>query len=205
MRVINTLSRAIRNNIQQIPNSINREYLLYIFLLGIIIGTFFVNLLPDDYYTRLSIDEEYYVTRLQSVNIAGSSLFFFILGRRIKEILLLALLNCTFLAKISNTIYFVLLGIGTSVSVGINVMKYGFGGILIYFLSVFPYCIIFIIILYYLIKKAENIRKRLYSSDKMGDIVPKVLLYLSILILFTIIEAVIETFVNGKILISILK
>ena len=56
-----------------------------------------------------------------------------------------------------------------------------------------------------MIKKAENIRKRLYSSDKMGDIVPKVLLYLSILILFTIIEALIETFVNGKILISILK
>ncbi len=191
---------------------VHREnnHLWLTFLLGIIIGTFFVNFFLRDIYGELGMYSDFFVDKLNGTEVKSKELFLFAFERRIKEILLIFLISITACGFLLPQCYFMYQGFSVGILISIYVLQYGIGGMFLYLLSIFPHYLVYVPMMLLMISVARELYQdvRTYKTSRQKVSKNKIRAYgkgLLILITLNVIVSYMETFLNIPLLTKILK
>lgn len=134
---------------------------------GIVAGTIFINLNSEIVTNDLHIYYSYISEKYSWTKIEFEALFKYVLGKRIKEILLLMILGLTTYKIIFHSFFLLYQGIKMAVVISVYVFLNGTSGILYYFLI---YCIpqvIFASIVVSIINKMDFREKDIVKTDRL--------------------------------------
>jgi hypothetical protein len=196
-------------------SSVRGKYLLYVFFLGIVLGTLFLNFAVPDYSDEIGIFGNYFVDKFNSLQISKPDLFSFVLTSRIKEMALLLLFGLTIVNTFYNVIYCLFLGFSTGLFISSLTISYGIKGIWFYIVSIFPQYIVYIFLVVFAINKFLQINHRIYNKNGQQDnvfqignsknIILNIMLIIFFVLILCIIEAWLEAYVNTSLLKKLLK
>ncbi len=193
----NIKKRIPKINIQAMNFRISHRLFLY-FLLGILIGTLFLNICIGGYATKIGVYSQYFVNRLNIYGVAVDKMDFFIycIKKYVIEITVILLLSITPIGMLFNKVYCLYKGIVIALLISSATLTYGVGGILLYIISIFPHYIFYIpllsLVLYVGVKLSEMIKEHKKGKFKM-----RVVIFLIFLAVGT---AFFEAYVNYPIL-----
>lgn len=148
-------------------NYIVREYLKYkymiLFFIGIIIGSLCMNIFCEYFYDKLGIYSSYFLENFKGISVDSSKLLAYTFKDLLKEIMLTLLLAFTSFGGIYLKLYCTYKGLTIGLLISASVLKYGFGGVLIYIISVFPHYITYGVLIIVLLKVGEFIFEKMKS------------------------------------------
>lgn len=193
-------------------NEFPKKIFFMIYMISFLFGIIFANWAGKSYIQNVGILSDYFLNRYKHTEIIGSSLFLYVLEKRMAGILLIGTLGITFwgiIILLGGVMWF---GFSAGMFLSAATMKYGFKGIFIslgcilpQYLIYVPVCIFLILIvysiwmeLYYpsrIIKKSKKNKTQLYGEY--------ILLFLIVCIAM-IVGIMLETYVSPAILKRIL-
>lgn len=183
-----------------------RYWLILCFLAGIVAGTIFVNLFCVGEYNKFGIYGQYFVNKFENASIEKDKLFLYSLWNRSKEILLLILFAFTSFGAVLPEMFLVYKGITISTLIGVYVIQYGLGGLLIFLLGIFPHYITYTIMIVFLVlfsrELYEDFKNVRYKNQNFLLDKRKIITYLKcifVIIALNMITSYLETFINLKI------
>ena len=130
-------------------------FLLMSMLLGVICGTVLFNCLNDVNKNNLVIYYNYIVGRMNFKEICEKDYFIYVLLSRTKEIIFLIVLGLTSYRVLFHSAFLWYFGVKNSILIGLFTVAKGSTGALWYLLFTQPHMILYIIIIWYLIKKMD--------------------------------------------------
>jgi stage II sporulation protein M len=191
------------------PLKINRNYtFLILFVVGIIIGSFFANYLDTSQTNELGILNHYFLDKYSSITLNHIDLLKYILMNRLKLILYLWFFGLTFFGIPVAIISLMYFGVSFGFMLSIGTVVYGWKGILLNLSYLFPHFIIYVPLMVYLIHKSFDLCATLYykklavsKSYRLNNkqLFTEYILVLILCTLFIIIGALLETFINPSI------
>lgn len=156
-------------------NYIVKEYLKYkymiLFFIGIIAGSLCMNIFCEYFYDKLGIYSTYFLENFKGISVDTSNLLAYTFKDLLKEVAITLLLSFMSFGGIYLKLYCTYKGITIGLLISASVLKYGFGGVLIYILSVFPHYITYGALIVVLIRSGEFIfekMKNLRRNRMMG-------------------------------------
>lgn len=200
-----TFIRAGKTKEEKVKRTYHSEQnirFLVCFFAGIVAGTLFLNFFCGGSYEKFGIFSEYFIDKFEDVDVNMKDLFLYSFWNRCKEMLLILLLSLTSFGCIVPEGFLVYKGMEIGVLISVYVMQYGIGGVVLYFLSVFPHYIIYVIFVIMLVELAKEIYKR--QKEKKWSSLGTVVKCLFILLVLNLLTAYLETFVNLKIIRNVL-
>lgn len=169
---------------------VNRYKFLLLVLMGVVLGTCYANLIYKYGTYGKSIFTDDFLAVYDEVTINSLILWGYVCKNRLKDFLLMIILGLTGLRKPVFVTLFVLLGICSGVLLSFEVMRYGFTGILIYVISIFPQYIFYLTALYIMVKTMYQ--KKIYNA--------KMWLLIILAFIIVIIGTYFESYVNPLVL-----
>lgn len=201
-----TYDRMVKKNtndivkIAKIENSIIEENKFIIFfLIGIVLGTLFYNFFCRGEAGRFGIYNEYFSYRFQDFEVNKKDLFLYAFFRYEKEILLLIALAFTSFGMTMVKLFLAYKGSTVGILISVYVQQYGMGGIVLYFLSVFPHIITYVFMIIVLVSLAEEVYRDRKEEKKLLLLKKKAVSYIKaffILLVLNMITAYLETYIN---------
>ena len=158
-----------------------KNYLMVCFILGVLLGIVYFLDLSNKYVEQLETYSLYYSNKFLNLKTMNLNLFLDIFFRRIKEMMFVYLVGYTSFKNIFNCGYCCFLGFCNCIYIYMATVNYGLMGIVVYFFSIFPQCIILIPLTAYVVKNGGSIK----GFRKTGNVA---LIIAALCILETIIE-----------------
>lgn len=171
-------------------------------LIGIVLGTVAANILQRFYLSDLETINRYFGTNVNLIKINYGSLMKYIITNRLKEFILIWISCCMVFGMPLLSLLITYKGICIGFALSSSILCYGFKGILVYLVYIFPQCIIYIPVYILTVKKGYDLCETLYFSSKISykgkksvasEYVPIIL----ILLLFIGIGCIVETYINS--------
>lgn len=169
---------------------INQRFLISLFI-GCILGTLFANIFGVKYISTWGIFNSDYFEKYSSVVINGKGLWIYIIKNRVQDIVLLGLLCMTPISIPAIMGYVGYMGASMGLVISVCSMQYGFFGLIIYLVSVFPQYIFYGLALFVIIKAISSNSNYKRYNDRI-----KKLGIAAIVMLLMVLGSVGEAFVN---------
>lgn len=188
-------------------------YLLYLFMLGLLIGILFVNIRYDVWIKDDGLLNAEMIKQLKSSEPDGNYLFGYIVKHRVSAILTVGMLASTVIGLPIVCAYVCYLGASAGCLLTVAVIRYGIRGLLLMAASIFPQALVLIPVYFLLFNWSMDCNRRLYGSIDVLQgryyigkqfILKKAAALLGILLL-AVAGCFIESYVNIKIIHIILK
>lgn len=185
---------------------VNKFILLFCigFLLGIVVGNFFI----PEAGGEAGIMSAYFLDKFEYMEIEYSSLFVYILERRMKIYWILTILGITGAGCIAALGYTTWLGISTGAFLSICILRMGIMGILVGVVSLFPHYLIYVPIYILLIwrvgENAEMIKNNSMKNEKK-KVICKYFIIMALASLVLLVGVILESNVNPYLMKKILK
>lgn len=185
---------------------VNKFILLFCigFLLGIVVGNFFI----PEAGGEAGIMSAYFLDKFEYMEIEYSSLFVYILERRMKIYWILTILGITGAGCIAAWGYTTWLGISTGAFLSICILRMGIMGILVGVVSLFPHYLIYVPIYILLIwrvgENAEMIKNNSMKNEKK-KVICKYFIIMALASLVLLVGVILESNVNPYLMKKILK
>ncbi len=189
---------------------LKKRVFLFIFLFGLIAGTFVINTMSENYYQKIYVTQDHYIKMISDVIIDKGNILKNGMLQYYKEFVIILVFNCFFLGKLYNSLYLFIKGAGVGVIISSYVMKYGVKGLIIYIMSIFPHYILYIPAVVLTICAGISMRRVIVdnsnrnafydikniSTNNMIRILRKFIMYMIILFGFAFIISMVEAYIN---------
>lgn len=194
----------------------NYRFLLWFFV-GLAAGTFCMNIFCDYFYDKLGIYSSYFMETYKNIDVDSKSLLVYAIKNMFAEVMIVMVISFTSVGGIFLNLYCAYKGAVIALLISSSVLKYGFGGVVIYLLSIMPHYITYGILLaiiittgFYVWEKMKLFRKsrcmgesflysiKLFIRELVGE--KKIPLFLLCVILLIVITAFLEVYVNSAII-----
>ncbi len=186
----------------------NLGYFLIAFLTGIFLGVMFVNLLGNTYIEKTGLFSDYFFGQYQNLTVNCDQVFFFVLKKRLKSILMIWLMGMTSAGAVFTLLYSGYLGCMVGIVVMTAILRMGWQGILIVVVSLIPQIFIYApIMVFFLNEVYEKGVKRKNTHWVRGkrEIDWRYGVLLFAVLLFFFLGMVLESYVNPTVLQYVLK
>ncbi len=182
-----------------------------IFMAGILVGIIGMSLCKNILLEHTGILEEYTLYYMKYMEMNYGAFFYYVLKKRLGGMIILIVLSTTYLGLflcMGTAFWF---GASAGAVLTVAILRYGIKGILLYVISLFPQCIIYIPAFFLLLVWCENLCRGIYYQKRFcnekGIALFKTIhpnkLFISILLL--LLGCILESFVNPTILLQFLK
>lgn len=194
----------------------NYRFLLWFFV-GLAAGTFCMNIFCDYFYDKLGIYSSYFMETYKNIDVDSKSLLVYAIKNMFAEVMIVMVISFTSVGGIFLNLYCAYKGAVIALLISSSVLKYGFGGVVIYLLSIMPHYITYGVLLaiiittgFYVWEKMKLFRKsrcmgesflysiKLFIRELVGE--KKIPLFLLCVILLIVITAFLEVYVNSAII-----
>ena len=182
------MEKLIKGRIKTIELGTVREFygkyrFLVWFFLGIILGTFCMNIFCEYFYDKLGIYTTYFMETYANIEIDKKSLFWYALRDYGLEVILIFLLSPTSAGSIFLNLFCGYKGIVIALLISSSVLKYGAGGVLIYVISIFPHYITYGIMLWIMLSfgKLINEKVKIFRKSRClgGGVIESIKIFIS--------------------------
>lgn len=165
------MEKIIRGRIKTIDLNGMRElygkYRFFVwFFLGIILGTFCMNIFCEYFYDKLGIYTTYFMETYGNIVVDKKSLFWYALRDYGLEVFLIFLLSPTSAGSVFLNLFCGYKGVVISLLISSSVLKYGIGGVLVYILSIFPHYITYGMMLWIMVSFGKLINEKIKNYRK---------------------------------------
>ena len=183
--------------------------LAYLFLAGMLLGIIIVNAGKEILLDKTGLLGEESLYHMKYMTIDTKALFWHVMGTRLKDIAILAVLATTYLGLVVICVKAVWYGTAAGIFLGASVMQYGIKGILLAVTGVLPQYILYVPVLFWFLVWCEQICRGIYFQksaflNNRREIVIK-LLQLLVIVIVVIIGCILESYVNPIMLKKLLK
>lgn len=179
-----------------------RKMWLIFFFAGIMAGTVYANIKWFDSLNEVDAFVSYWGDRIKNADINKTDFWHYVLKSRIKEILFILLFNLTIAGKAFNCIYLVYLGYSSSMVGTLMTLRYGYRALIVYPASIFPYCIMYGILITYTLAQGERLneaffKEKCFRTHRSGtEGVRESFKQLTVIMIALIIESMLEAYIN---------
>lgn len=176
-----------------------------------------MNIFCDYFYDKLGIYSSYFMETYKNIDVDSKSLLVYAIKNMFAEVMIVMVISFTSVGGIFLNLYCAYKGAVIALLISSSVLKYGFGGVVIYLLSIMPhyitYGVLLVIIIttgFYVWEKMKLFRKsrcmgesflysiKLFIRELVGE--KKIPLFLLCVILLIVITAFLEVYVNSAII-----
>lgn len=176
------------------------------YILGVIFGTIIFNYIGQISFDKMKIYGRYLTDNLSFEDIKTKEFFIYIFEYRIKEFAFFILLGITYFRNVFQSLFIMYLGIKFSLVMCALTVAKGTVGILWFILLQFPQIIIYVYILYYIVKKMEKTMLRdIHKNDKIFYILKIIIVLIGLILLEVFCEAYINPVICKKICLFIIE
>lgn len=178
----------------------HRLFVLY--FIGIIIGTFLINLFGGAYVDKIGIYGKYLANNdggINSIDIDKGEFFSYCVKKYYVQVIAMLVLNCTSKQKIINGLICMYKGFGGSVLICASTISFGSGGIILYLISIFPHYLLYVPMFIYTLYFGMNLKQYFRNHNFISGIV-KGCIVESILVVGT---SFLEVYLNLPILVNV--
>lgn len=192
--------------------------LIFIMGVGFLLGLFLMNIGKKALLENTDLLSEYTLYEMKYTVIDGNAFFWYVLQKRVGMVLILALLSTTWLGMAATWACAAWLGACGGMLVMAALIRYGIKGILLILVGLFPQGIIYFPVIILLLHWSYEFCITLYFPYRLstnsisigedsakGVLIRKKVLQLLILLGVVIIGCFLESYVNPKLVISLLK
>lgn len=184
-----------------------RKMWLIFFFAGIIAGTVYANFKWFDSLNEVDAFVSYWGDRIKNADINKTDFWHYVLKSRMKEILFILLFNLTIAGKVFNCIYLVYLGYSSSMVGTLMTLRYGYRALLVYPASIFPYYIMYGILITYTFAQCERLNETFFkekcfkSYRPCPESVKESFKQAAVIMVLLIIESMLEAYININVLV----
>lgn len=181
-----------------------------IFLIGVMLGAIGANIFKDSYFSQIEIFGDTYFDKLYILDIDHGKLFGYVFWNNLKKYLLFWIFSVTVIGIPYMMLTVGSCGVCTGFLLSVALLKYGFKGIFLFLLYIFPQYLIYFPVALIALVQGYNLCISLYfriplnKKSKFKLILEKVPMIL-ILFLIIIIGALSEAYINSFILQKMVK
>lgn len=192
--------------LEQSKKGINKFIVLFCigFLAGIVIGNFFIPSAGGE----AGIMSAYFLDKFEYMEIEYSSLFVYILERRMKVYWLLTILGITGAGCFAAWGYTAWLGISTGAFLSVCILRMGIVGILVGMASLFPHYLIYVpvyvLLMWRISENAEMIKNNTMQHEKR-KVMGKYFIIMALVSLVLLVGVILESNVNPYLMKKVLK
>ncbi|HKM33193.1 MAG TPA: stage II sporulation protein M [Lachnospiraceae bacterium] len=185
---------------------------------GFLLGLFLMNIGKKALLENTDLLSEYTLYEMKYAVIDGNAFFWYVLQKRVGMVLILALLSTTWLGMAATWAYAAWLGVCGGMLVMAALIRYGLKGIFLILVGLFPQGIIYFPVVILLLHWSYEFCMTLYFPYRLstnsisigedstkGVLIRKKVLQLLILLGVVIIGCFLESYVNPKLVLSLLK
>lgn len=181
----------------------------YFFLAGMLLGTMIMMIGKENLLDKTGLLGEEVLYHMKYMTIDTKALFWYVLGSRLKDVAVLAILATTYLGLVVICARVLLYGAATGIFFTVSVMRYGIKGILLILTGIFPQYLLYVPAILWLLLWCEQVCRDIYFEKSAliaakSEIVKKILQLLAIVIV-VIIGCFLESYVNPVLLEKLLK
>lgn len=205
-----------RNTISYMRQFFLRDYIknaIRVFFLGIIVGILIIFLCKNKLQTDISLLNEEWMLSMQTNQVNSKELFVYILIERFKSLGISVLLSTTMVGCFYLYGYIAFWGIGIGIFLAIACLRYGMGGINIFFFATFPQMLIYLPVWIFIFHLCYMLCIRLYypqkdywrSNQSTKVFVLKTILQIGIAFILMFAGILLESYMNPKIFFSYIK
>lgn len=197
---------------------VNTVGLLAVFIIGVVVGTLFINIFCGDEYDKFGIYSKYFIEKFHESDVEKKALFLYSFWGRSKEIIFLLVLSFTSFGKIVAELFLAYKGLTVGILISVYVLQYGAGGLLLYGASIFPHYIAYVLMVMMLVSFSKEIYHCIqgYREDTQVQLREAIQMILKakfmpylkclfIILILNVLASYLETFVNLGIMKNILK
>ena len=175
-----------------------------IFMIGFMIGIIVANAAGEKYLSQSGMLSDYFISKYKYIDFSSAGLFWFILKKRLKWIVLLWGFGLTIIGVPMVWGYTGWLGFSAGMILSVAVIRFGFLGTIICILGVFPQILIYAPVLVILMNQVYIMSLRQYHSTKgfhssnesKKQVIGGYFILLVITVLLFIIGAFLEGYIN---------
>ncbi len=183
--------------------------LMYLFIAGIFLGIILINLGKKALLENTGLLNEEALYYMKYMTVDGNALFWYVLGIRLKPLMILAVLSTTYLGLVAVCATVVGYGAAAGMFLAAAMIQYGAKGILLVITAIFPQYLIYGPAFFFLMVWCEQICRFIYFEKGAGlgsrQLVLVKLLQLFGTIAVVITGCVLESYVNPLVLKNLLK
>lgn len=173
------------------------------FLAGLSIGVIYANVKWFGCTEEINTYISYWNERISNSNIDQSDFQKYIFEYRIRELLMIFVFNLTVAGKLFNCCYLGYCGYSSALVESILTLKYGYKGMGMYAVSIFPHYIVYVAVLLYTLSRCEKVN-RVFFKDKnvifrenIGvNEIKNIVFHILVIILMAWVESVMESYIN---------
>jgi len=174
-----------------------KRSLLYIFVIGLVLGTIFINTMNKEYFNKINVLQDHYINLVSDVVIDKTLVFKNGIFQYYKEFALILIFNCFLFGKVYNGIYLFIKGAGIGIVLSSYVMKYSIKGLWVYIVSIFPHYLVYIPAIILTIFAGVSMRNIVLNNGNNSImLVKKIALYFVWILIFSILVSFFEAYVN---------
>ncbi len=169
--------------------------LLTIFTVGVFAGMVVMNLGKSALLENTGLLDEYTLYQMKYMTVDSSALFYYVLGQRMKSLLILAVLSTTYLGIFvcgGITFWY---GVCAGAFLAASVLRYGIKGILLVVVGLFPHYVIYVPAMILMLLWCMRIYGKIYLDKSEISISRALIQLLGILLVFSV-GCVLEGFLN---------
>jgi len=170
-----------------------------IFAVGILLGMVIMNLGKSILLENTGLLDEYTLYHMKYMTVDNNALFCYILGERVKQVLILAVLSTTYLGLVvcgGITFWY---GVCGGAFLAVSVLRYGVKGILLVIVGLFPHYLIYVPVMIVLLLWCQKINRKIYF-DKTEISIPRSSIQLLGILLVFLVGCILESFLSPYIL-----
>ena len=152
-------------------NEGHRLFALY--FIGIITGTFLLNMFGENYVNKIGIYGKYLASDdniLEYVGLDKGDFFTYCIRKYYVQIIIILLLNLSSKNKIINSVICFYKGFTMSILICVATISYGSGGIVLFLISIFPHYFLYVPMFIYTIYFGINIRQYIKNNSYISGI-----------------------------------
>lgn len=123
------------------------KYIIILFI-GVLIGSCYINFIRKGLIQSMDIYSDKYLSDYIDTSVNNITLWQYIIRTRLRDFIVLCGVGLTIFSNAALSLYIFYLGICNGLLISIAVMHYGFGGTLVYIISIFPHYIFYGVTLY---------------------------------------------------------
>ena len=136
----------------------------YLFLTGLVVGILFVNIGKSVLLKSTGLLNEYILYDMKNMTVDSSALFWFVTGKRLKEILFLAALATTNLGLVTVSAMSIWYGAAVGTFWTTAVIRYGLKGMVLVLVSGFPQYVMYIPMMLFFLGWCEQICREIHQN-----------------------------------------
>lgn len=184
--------------------------MLPMFCVGVVAGFFLVNIGKSTFIESTGLFDESVLSGIKYMSVDGSTLFYYVLRKRMLAFLIMAVLATTYLGFAVCACAAVWCGMASGAFVSVLTVRYGMKGLILAAIGVFPQYLFYIPAIVLMLKWCIGLYRAIYSRGSYGEGADKIfwlkkLGRLGVIGAIVVVGCLMEGYVNPRLLIGYLK